>query len=117
MIEHTPLEAPRLSPAAQKALGPGPARMMAARGMAPLPPADQVAVLYQLSLDDDVSIATAAMATAGGLPEKLLAGALGDANIDPRVLDLFSRQLANKPAAFDALVQNAAVADDTIAAL
>ena len=48
MIQHTPLDASRLSPAAQRALGPGPGRTMAARGLLPLPPADQVAVLYQL---------------------------------------------------------------------
>ena len=33
MIPHTPLDAVRLSPAAQRALGPGPGRTMAARGL------------------------------------------------------------------------------------
>jgi len=90
-ITHTPLDPSTLSPAAQKALGPGPARMMAARGMAPLPPADQVSVLYQLSLDADAALSAAARSTATGLPEKLLAGALGDAKLDPRVLDFFAQ--------------------------
>lgn len=117
MIEHTPLDTGRLSPAAQKALGPGPARMMAARGMAPLPPAEQITVLYQLAIDGDPTLASAAKATAAGLPEKLLAGALGDGSVDPRVLDLFAELVADKPAAFDALVQNPAVADETIASL
>ena len=117
MIEHTPLDVATLSPAAQKALGPGPAKMMAARGMAPLPPADQVAVLYQLTLDADQNIANSARATAQGLPDKLLGGALGDAKLDPRVLDLFATLVGEKPAAFDALVQNPSVADDTIAVL
>jgi hypothetical protein len=117
MIDHTPLDVGRLSPAAQKALGPGPARMMAARGMAPLPPGDQIVVLYQLSLDGDAKIAASAKATAADLPEKLLAGALGSANVDPRVLDMFAPMVAGKPAAFEALVGNAAVADDTIAVL
>jgi hypothetical protein len=117
MIEHTPLDTTTLSAAAQKALGPGPARMMAARGMAPLPPADQVTVLYQLALDGDAALAAAAKATAIGLPEKLIGGALSDAKLDPRVLDLFAELVGDKPAAFEALVQNAAVADATIARL
>jgi len=117
MIDRTPLDVTALSPAAQKALGPGPAKMMAARGMAPLPPAEQLTVLYQLTLDGDQNLATSARATAQGLPDKLLAGALGDAKLDPRVLDLFAELVGEKPAAFDALVQNASVADDTIAVL
>jgi len=90
MIERTPLDVARLSSAAQKALGAGPARMMAARGLVPLPPADQLSVLYQLAIDKDQTIAIAARATATGLPEKLLAGALADPKLDPRVLDLFA---------------------------
>jgi hypothetical protein len=117
MIEHTPLEASRLTPGMQKALGPGPARMMAARGMAPLSPAEQISVLYQLAIDGDANLANAAKATASGLPDKLLAGALGDASVDPRVLDLFALLVGDKPVAFDALVQNPAVADQTIAVL
>jgi hypothetical protein len=117
MIEHTPLLPGALSPAAQKALGPGPARMMSARGMAPLTPADQLTVLYQLALDADPNLSTAAKATAIGLPDKMLSGALGDASLDPRVIDLFARLVGEKPAAFDVIVQNASVADETIAAL
>ena len=45
-------------------------RMMAARGLVPLPPADQLAVLYQLSLDADSNISNAAL-TAGRLSDKL----------------------------------------------
>lgn len=91
--------------------------MMAARGMAPLPPSDQVAVLYQLSLDGDANLAAAAKATAIGLPDKLVGGALADAKLDPRVLDLFAELVGDRPSAFEALVQNAAVADATIARL
>jgi hypothetical protein len=116
-MDHTPLDPSQLSPGVQKALGPGPARMMAARGMAPLPPADQLTVLYQLSIDADPNLSTAAKATVLGLPDKLLVGALGDTSLDPRVLDMFARLVGDKPAAFDAIVQNAKVADDTIAAL
>lgn len=115
MIDRTPLDTTRLSPAAQKALGPGPGRMMAARGLVPLPPADQLAVLYQLSLDGDLG--AAAQGTAKGLPEKVLAGALADAHLDPRILDLFADATPDKPAAFEALVQNPNTDDSTIARL
>ncbi len=112
-MDRTPLDTSTLSPAAQKALGPGPGRMMAARGLVPLPPADQLAVLYMLSLDGDLG--SAAQATAKGLPEKVLAGALADARLDPRILDLFADYATGKPAAFEALVQNPHTDDTTIA--
>ena len=117
MIDHTPLDVTKLSPAAQKALGPGPGRMMASRGMLPLPPGDQISVLYQLAIDKDQTLQMAARATALGMPEKVLAGALADPNVDARVLDLFATLVGTKAAAFDALVANAATADQTIAAL
>jgi hypothetical protein len=117
MIARTPLDPSRLSAAAQRALGPGPGRTMAARGIMPLPPGDQVAVLYQLALDPDPAIAGAARATAAGLPERLLAGTLADPAVDPRVLDFFAGLAAGKPSVFDAIVLNPAVADATIALL
>jgi hypothetical protein len=117
MIQHTPLDVSRLSAAAQRALGPGPGRTMAARGLLPLAPADQVAVLYQLSLDTEGNVATSARATAAGLPEKLLAGTLAAPAIDARVLDFFAQLIADKPAVFDAIALNPSVADGTIATL
>jgi hypothetical protein len=117
MIPHTPLEATRLSAAAQRALGPGPGRMMAARGLLPLAPADQVAVLYQLSLEAESNLAQSARATAAGIPEKLLAGTLAAPTTDPRVLDFFAQLIADKPAVFDAIALNPTVADETIATL
>ncbi|MBA3392047.1 MAG: hypothetical protein H0T89_05350 [Deltaproteobacteria bacterium] len=116
-IDHTPLDVAQLSPGAQRALGAGPSKLMAARGIMPLPPADQVAVLYQLSIDGDASLAQAARATATGMPEKLLGGTLVDPALDPRVLDFFASLHAEKPALFDAIVMNPAAADQTIAML
>ncbi len=116
-MQHTPLDASQLSPAAQRALGPGPGRTMAARGLLPLPPADQVAVLYQLSLDTESNIAQSARSTAVGLPEKLLAGTLAAPQIDPRVLDFFAALITDKPAVFDAIALNPTVSDHTIATL
>ena len=117
MIDHTPLDPAGLSTAAQRALGPGPGRAMAARGLLPLTPADQAAVLYQLAIDADDMIAGSARATAAGLPDKLLAGTLADPTLDPRILDYFGGLVVDKPAAFDAVVRNPSVADATAAAL
>jgi hypothetical protein len=116
-MNRTLLELETLSPAAQKALGPGPGKMMASRGMMPLPPADNLAVLYQLTLDADANLAESAKKTAEGLPERVLAGALGDTTLDPRVLDLFATLHATKPGIFDVVVQNPSIADETIAAM
>jgi hypothetical protein len=117
MVEHTPLDATKLSAPAQKALGAGPGRMMASRGLVPLPPNEQLAVLYQLSIDADQTLATTARTTAMGLPDKLLAGALADGSVDPRVLDLFAQLVGDKAVAFAALVANPSVADTTVAYL
>jgi hypothetical protein len=117
MIDHTPLDLATLSPAAQRALVPGPARTMASRGMLPLLPVDQLCVLYQLALDGDAAIAATAHATAANLPDKLLAGTLADPHLDPRVLDLFAKLAGKRSPVFDALARNATTADDTMVAL
>lgn len=118
MTTHTPLDPSQLSTAAQRALGPGPGRMMASRGMLPLPPLDQLYVLYQLALDADASIAQTAKITALGLPEKLLAGTLADPTLDPRVLDYYGELVGpQKPSVFDAVALNPSVSDPTLAKL
>lgn len=107
----------RLSPAAQKALAPGPGRTMAARGMLPLPrPAELATVLFQLAVSDP-AVASAAQATADGMPEKVLAGALTDPDIEPVVLDWLAPRARKVPALFEALVLNPRVADETIVSL
>ncbi len=116
-LQHTPLAIDSLSQAAQRALGPGQARAMAARGLVPLPPGDQAAVLYQLALDEDQALARSARMTAANLPDKLLAGTLGDARLDPRIVDFFAGIAGSRPVVFDAIALNAATADATIATL
>ncbi len=117
MLPQTSLDLTSLSAAAQRALGPGPGRTMAARGMMPLPPIDQVTVLYQLSLDPDTSISQSARMTASALPEKLLLGTLAEGALDARVLDFFGLLVLEKPALFDVVVLNPSVADQTLATM
>lgn len=119
-VAREPLDAAaiaRLSPAAQKALAPGPGRMMAARGLVPLPrPVELMTVLYHVAVSDP-ALTSAAVATADGAPEGVLGAALGDAGADPRVLDWLVTRAMRTPALFDALVLNPAAADATIADL
>ncbi len=117
-LEHTPLLTGDLSAAAQQALGPGPARMMAARGLAPLPdPVDLVSVLYQLSLDGEAALAKAARATLDGLPERVLDGAVADPRLDRKVLDLFAESCRGKTGLIDKIILNTSTADETLAEL
>lgn len=117
-MKHTPLEDAKLSGAARKALAPGPLRMMAARGLAPLPqPGDLITVLYQLALDADGKIAEAAKQSAAGLPEKVLGTALADRTLDARVLDYFAGQVAGKAALIEIVLLNPATGDETVARL
>lgn len=107
----------KLSAAAQRALAPGPGRMMASRGMVPLPrPAELVAVLYQL-VATDPDTGPSAQTTAEQLPAKVVAGVLVDPDADPRVLDWLSTRAMSDPAQFEALVLNPAIADRTVVAL
>src|SRR5688572_2723627 len=92
-LAHTPLDPTRLSPAAQKALGPGPTRLMAARGVLPQTRVGDVgAVYYPHAVDHGLVIAA-----------------------DPRVLDCLPPRCAANPVLHDALVAAPAVADETIA--
>lgn len=115
-LERTLLAAAELSAAAQKAVSAGPTKLMAARGLMPMAPSDQAAVLYQLGCDPDAAISEAARATAAGLPEKLLTGVLGG-RLDPRVLDFFVELHRDKASVIEVVILNTATADVTIAAL
>lgn len=115
-LERTPLAAAELSAAAQKAVAAGPTKLMAARGLLPMAPSDQAAVLYQLGCDAEAAISSAARGTAAGLPEKLLTGLLSG-RLDPRVLDFFAELHRDKPAVLEVVILNPTTADATIAAL
>lgn len=118
-MQHTPLDPAQVSPGVAKVINPAtpmPAKMMAAKGLAPLPPADMVTVLYQFSLDADATLAEAAKGTANRLPDNILAAALGSA-IDPRVIDFFAHNLVEKSALIETILFNAATSDETFIGL
>ena len=113
MMELTPLET--LPPGVERAVGPkapAPMKLMAARGLAPLPPAELATALYQLSFSDDDAVKSAAFKTAAELPERILGGAL-EQPLDGRVLDFFARRVFGKQPLLEKLLLNKATADDT----
>ncbi len=115
-LAHTPLDPTTLGPDAQRALASDGARMMAARGLAPISrPRDLLALLYQLSVEGNQAVREAAQKTAGELPDALLVGAVEDPALDPRVLDHMAPRLADKPGLMQRLILNPATADETIA--
>jgi hypothetical protein len=116
----TPLEpavVAALSPAAAKALAPGPGRMMAARGLVPLPrPAELATVLFQIAAIDP-ALAAAATATATGLPDKIVAAVLADPTVPGPVLGWLAPRARTSPALVEALIGAPLVPDETIVAL
>src|SRR5688572_16133776 len=95
-IEWTPLET--LPPAIDKVAGPKappPLKLMAARGMSPLKPAEMLTAIYQLALSDDTAVKQAAQKSAGQLPEPTMKGGLAEP-LDIRVLDFFARRVFQK---------------------
>ncbi|HZS35900.1 MAG TPA: hypothetical protein VFF06_03690 [Polyangia bacterium] len=113
-LELTPLDA--LPPAVEKVAGakaPAALKLMAARGLAPLGPADLLTAIYQLAQGDDATVKAAASKSATELPEKIFQGALGEP-LDARVLDFFARRLWQKPKLLEILLLNKATDDETV---
>src|SRR5687768_17360925 len=84
-----PLPYDALAPAVQKSVGPQapPAlRMMAARGMAPMPPKDLVTAQYVLTFDQDAKVKESAEKSLSGLDERIANAVLADTSMSPHVL-------------------------------
>lgn len=110
------LPPPFMTDAVKKHTGgaPAPLKMMAAKGLAPLPPKDLVHVVYLLTGDADAKIAEAAQKSFGAFPERILAAVLGE-RIAPPVLDLFAQKLADNPKWMETILLNRATEDATYA--
>lgn len=114
-MEH-PIPVSELSPAVAKICGPSappPVKLMAARGMLPIPqPTDLVTVLYMLAHDPTPTLAQPARETLLGLPEDVAKGAFGG-ELDPRVLDYLADAFRTKEALLAAVLRNPRTADET----
>jgi hypothetical protein len=104
------------SPAAKRFVGPDvpePPKMMAARGLAPLPPRDMCTVLAALAFDPIEAVAQAARKTIGALPERILEGALKD-KLHPAVLHGLAAEIAKEPRWVELILLNPATDDETV---
>jgi hypothetical protein len=117
-LESTALAAADLPPAVAKlCAGPAPLKMLAAKGAAPLRPAELLIALHQLSFDADAGVKAAAGASMSGLPDAVVAAPLGDGLPAP-VLHGFAAALApERTAALERILYNPATADGTFVLL
>ncbi len=92
---------------------PGPAKVMAAKGLVPVRGDELVTLLVQLSADRDGDVAEAARATLAGVPENALAAACAGA-LHPAILDGLVDHVRDWPALLGNLAANRATPDDTV---
>lgn len=114
--QHIPLTPEELGPAAGKLVGanaPPPMKMMAARGLAPLPPRDLLVAMYHLWASND-AVAEEAAKGAAKLPPPVLNGALGDKDLHPGVLDFLSRKLVRDDVIIEKILRHPNVHDETL---
>jgi hypothetical protein len=95
------------------AAAPGPAKMMAARGLVPVKGADLITVLLQLGAQEDSAIADAARGTFEGLPPAVLLAACEGA-LPPAILDHLAERYPANEELLERIVMNDVTADATI---
>ncbi len=102
-----PLDA--LPAAARRAVDPSapvPARMMAARGMAPMPPKELVTAQFALTFDADPKVRDAAVGSLAKLDARIANAVLGDTTLEPHVLGYLAVALASRDADVERLLLN-----------
>ena len=108
-----------LSAAHQKHLDPAaplPARMMAAKGVLPLPPREMLVVLCGLTSDAMSDVAEAARASLGKVPDKLIAGAL-ESGLPPAALTVLAPLLVGRDELVEQLVLRKETPDEAFIAI
>jgi len=91
---------------------PVPLRIMASRGMVPMPPRDMVTVLTCLSFDDDEKVKAGAVKSLSELPERMVMGALQE-ELHPLVLDHLVRTQPPSPQLWELVLLNQKTPDET----
>jgi hypothetical protein len=107
-----------LPPALRKHVDPSspvPLRMMAAKALVPLAPADMLGALYLLTQDPDEAVRATATASAEKLPDRILGSALRDEGVPPAVLGWMLNQLQGNDVYVEMLVLNAFTPDEAVA--
>jgi len=107
-----------LPPAMRKHVDPAsplPLRMMAAKALVPLAPAEMLGALYLLTLDPDEGVRTTAVASAEKLPDRILGAALRDEEVPAEVLGWCLDRLVGNDVYCEMLVLNASTPDEAVA--
>ncbi|MGE6758821.1 hypothetical protein ACQKGO_12460 [Corallococcus interemptor] len=115
-----PFNAEFLPPNLRKHVDPNapvPLRMMAAKSLVPLNPADMLGALYMLTFDPDAGVRDTAAKTSANLPDRILGSALRDEGVQPSVLGYFLGLLKDKEAYAEMLVLNPETPDDAVASV
>ncbi|GMU05970.1 hypothetical protein [Corallococcus caeni] len=115
-----PFNAEFLPPNLRKHVDPNapvPLRMMAAKSLVPLNPADMLGALYMLTFDPEANVRETAAKTAAALPDRILGSALRDEGVQPPVLGWFLGLLKDKEAYAEMLVLNSETPDDAVSAV
>lgn len=108
-----------LPPPHQKHLaidGPMPMKMMAAKGMAPLPPREMVIVLCGLTYEADEKLSASARESLAKLPDKIV-GPVLSAELPAAALAILAEAFVGRDAILEALVLNKATPDAALAAI
>ena len=112
-----PIELTALSPMIQKhvsASAPNGARIMAARGLAPMPPRDLVTAQFVLTFDDDARLAKLATDNLGKMDARIANAVLGDEKMPAAVLGYLARTFATHDAYAERLLLNPTTPTDAI---
>lgn len=89
-------------------------KLLAARGMVPLPPKDLVQVLYTLTRNPDEVVRQTAAKSLVKMPENILRNVAEDPNTSPFVLNFLARRLSPDSPLQEAIALNRATHDDTV---
>lgn len=95
---------------------PTPMKLMAARGLVPMPPVVQICVLHNFAHDPDPELVRAAVDTVQKLPRRTVHQAAGE-RLLPAVLDWLARAFADDPTLVRGVVQNGQTDEDTLVRL
>jgi hypothetical protein len=92
-------------------------RMMAAKALIPLNPADMLSVLFILSYDPEANVRDQVAKTSGALQDRVASSGFRDEELHPPVLGWFLRLYAANDGYAEMLILNGGTPDDAIAAV
>lgn len=93
---------------------PREAKMMASRGMLPIPPKDLAIVLFFLNYDQDAEIKATAEKSLSNMPPPVVKTLIESTETHPLILDFFARRLAQDSELLETIALNRVTHDQTI---